>query len=361
MILTIITFVIILSLLVFVHEFGHFIVAKKTGIKVLEFAFGFPPRIWSKKVGETTYAINAFPIGGYVKMLGEVEKSSHPRAFENQSRGVRFSVSIAGVVMNLFLAWFILSLGFVIGMSPVVSDYRTIPGKVVKSEIIIAEVQSGSAAESAGLKQMDVLNSADLNGKTIKFGSVEALSDFTKANKGQKILINYSRSGEDLQSELTLSQDAQAPLGIVGVNNAIVRVPWYRAPYVALRETYKITEYTAIFLKDFVAKLVTRGEYSDQVGGPVQIYMATGTVVKIGIMAVLQFVAILSINLAIINILPLPALDGGRIFFILSEAIARRRLIKEHVENIIHSIGFALLILLIALVTYKDIAKLISK
>ena len=128
MALTIITFIIVLSLLVIAHEFGHFIVAKRTGIKVEEFAIGFPPRIWSKKRGETEYIINAIPLGGYVKMLGEVEKSSDPRAFENQSRIVRFSVAVAGVVMNIVLAWIILSIGFMVGMSPIVSNYRDIPG-----------------------------------------------------------------------------------------------------------------------------------------------------------------------------------------------------------------------------------------
>jgi len=359
MLLTIITFVVVLSILVLAHEFGHFIVAKKTGIKVEEFAIGFPPRLWTKKIGETNYSVNAIPLGGYVKMLGEVEKSTDPRAFENQSRGVRFSVAIAGVIMNLVLAWIILTVGFTIGMSPVVSDYRSIPGKVIKNEIIISELRADSAAEKAGFKQMDVIKSAVIGSSSFEFGSVENLSSFTKSHRGQEVIFNYKRSGQELQQRVALDDNSEAPLGVVAVNNAVVRVPWYKSPYVALRETYKITEYTAIFVKDFFGRLFSTGKVSDQVGGPVQIYVATGTVVKIGIMAVLQFIAILSINLAIINILPLPALDGGRLLFIVIETIARRRLIKENIEAIIHTVGFALLFLLIALVTYNDIAKLI--
>lgn len=360
MLLTIITFIIVLSLLVLAHEFGHFIVAKKTGIKVEEFALGFPPRIWTKKIGETNYSINAIPIGGYVKMLGEVEKSSHPRAFENQSRGVRFSVAVAGVVMNLILAWVIFTIGFAIGMSPVISDYRSLPGKVIKSEIIVAEVQKDSAADKAGLKSMDTIISASLEGQTVTFGSVEDLSNFTRSHRGREVLFRYTREGKELEKNVTLGASSEAPFGVVAVNNATIRVTWYKAPYVALRETYKTTEYTAVFIKNFFAKIFTKGEVSKEVGGPVQIFMATGTVVKIGIMAVLQFIAILSINLAIINILPLPALDGGRIIFIIVEAIARKRLIKEYVENIIHTVGFALLIILILLVTYNDILKYIK-
>lgn len=361
MILTILTFVIVLSILVIAHEFGHFIVAKKTGIKVEEFALGFPPRLWSKKIGETNYSLNAIPLGGYVKMLGEVEKSSDPRAFENQSRGVRFSVAVAGVLMNIILAWLLFTVGFTIGMSPVVSDYRSLPGKVIRSEIIVAEVRENSAAFEAGLQPMDTIESAEIKGTVYTFGSVEDLSNFTKSHRGEEVLFRYEHQGKELQKQVVLKDDSEAPFGVVAVNNATVRVPWYQAPYVALRETYKVTEFTAVFVKNFFGRIFTQGEVSREVGGPVQIFMATGTVVKIGIMAVIQFIALLSVNLAIINILPLPALDGGRIIFIAIESIARKRLIKEHVENIIHTIGFALLIILILLVTYNDILKLITK
>ncbi|OQB06587.1 MAG: putative zinc metalloprotease [bacterium ADurb.Bin212] len=361
MILTIITFVVILSLLVLAHEFGHFLVAKKTGIKVEEFAIGFPPRLWSKKVGETAYSINAVPLGGYVKMLGEVEKSKDPRAFENQSRGVRFSVAVAGVVMNIVLAWVILMLGFTIGMSPIVSDYRDIPGEVISSEIIVATVLPDSAAEQAGIKQMDRIKSMQLDGESYDFGSVEDLSEFTRSHKGNNVKVYLSRDGSDQSYDVTLGSGDSSPFGISAVNNAVVRVPWYKSPYVALRETYEITRYTAVFVGQLFSKVFTDSQVKEQVGGPVQIYLATGTAVKIGFVAVLQLIAILSVNLAIINILPLPALDGGRILFIIIETIARKRIIKEKVESIIHAIGFALLLGLIVLVTYNDIAKIIAK
>lgn len=361
MLLTILTFIIILSMLVLAHEFGHFIVAKKTGIKVEEFAIGFPPRVWSKKIGDTAYSINAIPLGGYVKMLGEVEKSNDPRAFENQSRGVRFSVAIAGVTMNLVLAWFILALGFSLGMSPIVSDYRDIPGEVITSEIIVANVLPGSAAEKYGIQQMDKIQSMIFDNQTYKFGSVEDMSKFTRSHQGNTITVNLFRGSEEISQEVILGEGEISPFGVSAVNNAVVRVPWYRTPYVALRETYEITRYTAVFIGELFSKIFVDDQVKEQVGGPVQIYLATGTAVKIGFVAVLQLIAILSVNLAIINILPLPALDGGRILFIIIEAIARKRIIKEKVESVIHAIGFALLMGIIVLVTYNDVAKIIAK
>lgn len=358
MILTIITFIIALGILILMHELGHFIAAKKTGVKVEEFAFGFPPRIWSKKRGETTYVINAIPIGGYVKMLGELEKSSDRRAFENQNRWRRFVISVAGVTANLILAWLILTLGFIIGMAPLVSSPDAIPGKKISTEVVIAEVIKDSPAEKAGFAQGAYISSATTKDGTINFTSISQFSSFTASHRGEKVVFNYKIDDQTYDKEVTLSKDKEASLGVLGIEHSIVRVPWYRAPYVALRETYKITELTVIFLKDFFVKLFSTGKVAEGVGGPVAIYVMTGAVVKIGIMAILQFIALLSINLALINILPFPALDGGRILFIILESIARKKIVKEKVEQIIHTIGFALLIVLIVLITYKDIANL---
>lgn len=358
MILTIITFIIVLGVLILIHELGHFIAAKKAGVKVEEFAFGFPPRIWSKKRGETTYVINAIPIGGYVKMLGELEKSSDKRAFENQSRWRRFVISIAGVTANVILAWLILTIGFIIGMAPLVSSPDAIPGKKISTEIVVAEVVKDSPADKAGFAQGAYISSATTNGGTTNFTSISQFSRFTASHRGETVVFNYKIDNKTSNKEVTLSKDKEASLGVLGIEHSIVRVPWYKAPYVALRETYKITELTVIFLKDFFVKLFSTGKVAEGVGGPVAIYVMTGAVVKIGIMAILQFIALLSINLALINILPFPALDGGRILFIILEAIARKKIVKEKVEQIIHTVGFALLILLIVLITYKDVVNL---
>ena len=361
MLLTIIAFIIILGVLVLIHELGHFLAAKKSGVKVEEFALGFPPRLWSKKIGETEYSINAIPIGGYVRMEGELEEHPSPRAFENQGRFKRFVISIAGVVMNLLLAWAILTIGFAIGMAPIVSPPKALPGKILSSKIMIVQVDEDSPAKELGLIPGDVVTSATANGEKFEIKDLSDLSKFTKSHKGELAEFEYIHEGETISNSITLSENEDAPLGVISVEQGVVRVPWYRAPDVALRETVKIFQLTAEFFQSFFAKLFSTGKVQDGVGGPVAIYAYTGTMVKAGFMAVLQFVAILSVNFALVNILPFPALDGGRIIFILSEVITGRKLIKQKVEHIIHLAGFAFLILLIIAVTYNDIVGLVAK
>lgn len=360
MVLTIIAFIVVLGILVFVHELGHFIAAKKTGVKVEEFALGFPPRIYSAKRGETEYSINAFPLGGYVKMLGELEHSSDKRAFENQKPGKRFIISIAGVIMNLILAWVLLTAGFAIGMSPVVSNPDTIPGKKLTSDVIIADVSKDSPAAAAGLQAGDIALKASTNTEEKSFKSPSDLSAFTGSHKNQEITITVKRDNTEISKSIMLS-NTDAPLGVSVVEKAIVRVTWYKAPYIALKETYGITKLTGQFLAGMFKNIFTHGKVSEGVGGPVAIYMYTGLAVKAGMMVLLQFIAMLSINLALINILPFPALDGGRLLFIVLEKLYGKKVVKERVENIIHTVGFALLILLIVAITYRDVVHLIIK
>ncbi|MFA7243986.1 MAG: site-2 protease family protein [Patescibacteria group bacterium] len=362
MILTIVTFIIILALLVLSHEFGHFIAAKKAGVKVEEFAFGFPPRLFSIKKGETTYTINTFFfLGGYVKMLGELEESKSKRALENQPAYKRLIISLAGILMNIVLAWVLLVVGFSVGMSPVISPSDQVPGKRLSNQIIIADFENNSPAKSAGLAAGDIIKEIDSSNTTQNVGSFSDLTNFTQAYYGQKVTVVYERDGAINKQEVSLSGSSDAPLGVGLIERSIIRVPLYDAPWVAAREEYRIGIFTFEFLGNYLHNLFTTGQAGEGVGGPVAIYTYTGLFVRMGILALLQFVALLSINLAILNILPIPALDGGRILFILIEMVARRRLIREYVENIIHSVGFVFLLLLIALITYGDIIHLIRK
>jgi len=361
MILTIIVFLIVLGILVIVHEFGHFVVAKKTGVKVLEFAVGFPPRLYSKKRGETEYSINAVPLGGYVKMLGELEHSKDKRAFENQKPSVRFWITIAGVVMNIVLAWVLLSIGFAIGMSPIVSSPDSIPGKKLSSEIILADVAKDSPADKAGIQAGDIALSATSNGVYTAFSSLNQFDAYNADHKGKIVTYALKRGDETISKETSLSEDSDSQLGVVIIEKAEIRVPWYLAPVVALRETYRIAELTFEFLGTFIKTLFIHGQFEQGVGGPVAIYTYTGLALKAGFMVLLQFVALLSINLALINILPFPSLDGGRLVFVILERFFGKRVIKENVENIIHTVGFALLIVFIVAITYKDIVNLFHK
>jgi regulator of sigma E protease len=293
-------------------------------------------------------------------MLGELEHSTDKRAFENQTPGKRFAIAIAGVVMNIVLAWVILTIGFAIGMSPVVSSPDSIPGKKLSSEIIIADFEQGSPAAQAGLVANDIIVGGSFNNQSVDFGSIKDLQNFTAAHKGESVSIRYKR--DNTTAEKTIQETTNdGPLGVVIVEKAIIRVPWYKAPYVALHETYEIVKLTFEFFGSFIAKLFSTGKVEQGVGGPVAIYVYTGLAIKAGIMVLLQFVALLSINLAVINILPFPALDGGRLVFILLEKIFRKRVVKEKVENTIHLVGYALLILLIVAVTFRDVINLFHK
>jgi len=360
--ITIILFIFILGFLVFVHEMGHFVAAKIAKIKVEEFAFGFPPRIWARKKGETIYAINAIPIGGYVKMLGETENSQSRRSFSQKKPWVRIIVSVSGVLMNVILAWALLTVGFSIGMTPLTSDSDSIPGEKISTSIVVAGVNTNSVADLAGLENGDNLISAISNNESIVyFKSPSDVTNYTTNHKGQKISIVYERAKKQQIAEVVLPSESSAPLGISIVENSIVRTPWYWSPVVAFREIARIIEINIEFLKSFFIQLFSSGQVSEEVGGPVAIYIFTGMAAKAGAMVVLQFIAMLSISLALINILPFPALDGGRIFFILLENIFRKKIIKDEAENIIHAIGFALILLFAAVITYKDIVNLIIK
>lgn len=361
MILTIIVFLIVLGILVIVHEFGHFIVAKKAGVKVEEFAVGFPPRIYSKKRGETQYSINAIPLGGYVKMLGELEHSKDKRAFENQKPIVRFWISIAGVTMNIILAWLLLTIGFLVGMSPIVSSPDSIPGKKLSSEIILADIVKDSPADKAGIEAGDIAISATSENVLTEFSTLNQFDEYNENHKGKEVVYSLKRNNEIISKTTTLSSDEDSQLGVAIIEKAEIRVPWYKAPYIALREVYRIAKLTFEFLWVFVSNLFTQGQIAEGVGGPVAIYTYTGLALQAGIMVLLQFVALLSINLALINILPFPALDGGRIVFIILERFYGKKVVKEHIENIIHNIGFALLIIFILAITYKDILNLFQK
>ena len=360
MILTTVVFIFILGLLVFVHEMGHFVAAKISGIKVEEFAFGFPPRIWSKKHGETNYSINAIPIGGYVKMLGESEESQSLRSFSRKKPLIRAVVSVSGVLMNVVLAWLILSIGFTIGMSPLVSSADSIPGKKLSTSVIVAGVGESTPASKAGIKPGDILIRGGMVGETkTEFLELSSVINFSQSHINSKIELVLKRDNQEQMVTATVSDNKEAPLGISIVENSVVRVPFYLSPVVAFREIIRIIGINLEFLKDFFTLLFSTGKVSKEVGGPVAIYVLTGVAAKAGVMVVAQFIAILSISLALINIMPFPALDGGRLLFIVLEKIFRRKLVKENIENVIHSVGFVLIILLAILITYKDIVNFV--
>ncbi len=362
MLITILAFVFVLGLLILVHELGHFLAAKAAGVKVEEFSIGFPPRIFSFKRGETKYSVGALIFGGYVKMLGEDTESASPRAFNQQTPGKRFAISVAGVLMNFALAWIILSIGFMAGMTPPVTPSDQVKfGTAVKGQVYLAEIMSGSAAEKGDLKIGDQVLKLSSGSDIVDPTSLAQVSEFTGRNSGKEIAVKINRNNSVIEKTIKLSDDKSAPLGVAIINQSIVRVPWYLAPYVALLEFWGIVKVIFIFLGGFFTQLFHTATLSDQVGGPIAIFSLSGNAARAGAQALFQFIAMLSINLGLINILPIPALDGGRALFIILEKIFGKRIVKENIENIIHNVGFALLMLLVLAVTVKDVIKLFHK
>lgn len=359
MLVTLIVFILILGLLIFVHELGHFIMAKRAGIKVEEFAFGFPPRLFAVKKGETEYALNLFPIGGYVKMLGEEEDASksekaNPRSFAHQSVWTRSKVVVAGVIMNFILAWVLISLGYMVGMTPLASDAAKIPYAQTNHGIVVSAVGKDSAADLMGIKPGDYVSK--FNGMPIT--TAKQLPEITKQHKGEEATIEIMRKGVTQTVSGKLGT-GEGPLGVRIDEDTKVKLPIWWAPFYGLWETLKAIGLVFTGIVDFFRQLVVRHHIPAEAAGPVGIFYYTRSVLELGLGATLSFIAILSVNLGVINIMPIPALDGGRFLFILLEKFNKgKKLVNQEIENIAHLIGFILLMALIVTITYHDILKI---
>ncbi len=351
-----------LAVLIFVHELGHFIIAKKFGIRVDEFAIGFPPKIWSKKYGETTYAINSIPFGGYVKIFGEnpdEQSMSGPdsaRSFINASRPKQTAVLVSGIVFNILFAFILLSISFMSGLTTSVQDY----GLYAKDRhVIIIAAQANSPARKAGLAGGETVISLESESKKIDNFTVAEVQDFI-ANSEGPIKINYKRDNDFKTAIITATEgivEGKKAIGIAMDEVGVVRLP----PHKALFEGAKLTGLTiknvAIGLYSFIFNaFIGKADFS-QITGPVGIVRLVGEASTLGIVYLMSFAAFISLNLAVINIIPFPALDGGRLLFVAIEAI-RRKSISPKVANTLNTAGFALLILLMFAVTYKDIVKM---
>lgn len=343
--LTLIAFLIILGLLVFVHELGHFSAAKLLQVKVEEFAFGFPPKLFCRKRGETKYCINAIPFGGYVKMLGEDESADSPRSFSKKKVRSRLAIVIAGVVMNFVLAGVLFSIGYMIGMTPIRLDTQSLGGQK-NYEVTIAEVVTGSVAEKAGIKVGDIIEG---------FTTAEEFSSFTKDNRGQSVSLSVERGGEELVKDITLGSDESAPFGVALVDLATVKLPFFQAIAAGFKEMVLTTGYIAVLIVQLFGRLFSSGQVGESVAGPVKIFNITGEAVEMGWSYILQFAALLSINVGLVNILPFPALDGGRAVLIFLEGVFRKKVLREDWENLLHTAGFVILIGLIAIVTIREV------
>lgn len=363
MILTILVFVVILSVLVLIHELGHFLVAKRLGIKVEEFGFGLPPRAFGKKIGETIYSINWLPIGGFVKLYGEDEAGGgkwkmengkwktgdRDRAFFARPIWQRSAIVVSGVVMNFLLSVVIISYLFgVLGVPTAGKD------------VVITAVVKNSPAYDAGLKKGDIVESIN----NIKVTNPSQLISITKKHLGEEVALKIKDQKSNIKNIRVMPRrnypKGEGPMGVaIGQNVITKKYPLYQAPVIAFLETLKISWLIVAGFSTMLFNLISQGIVPKDIAGPVGIAQLTGQFVQFGPAAILSFVSLLSLNLAILNILPIPALDGGRLFFILVE-LATRRKVSQKFEARAHAVGMAFLLVLIALITLHDVVRVFS-
>jgi len=447
--MTLIIFLAVLAILILTHEFGHFIFAKLSGVKVEEFGLGFPPRIlgfqslrgkifkeiekeksvgveintlkvgeetlikekiteeiqevgevipikkrrfifWNKKPLDeenknfeagTLYSLNLIPFGGFVKIYGEETLTSQPealevgvptslkesvgsdkRSFSCQRLYIRALILVAGVLFNLLLAWPVLTAGFLIG-APVSIENNEISGGIMTNKgVMILQVQENTPAEAAGLKEGDyLLEFISKDGEILKVSDVKSVQNFIAKYSGTEIQINYLRGGKEFSVKATPVIKPEANKGSLGIAMdyvAILKLPFYKAVWEGLKTTLDLIGIMAKAFINFFANIFVKKELLTQIAGPVGIAKIVAGAAQSGFIFILQLIALLSINLALINIIPFPALDGGRLLFLAIEFF-KGKPISQKAANIANNIGFAILIILMIVITYRDILKII--
>ena len=373
-------FILILIALILVHEFGHFIVAKAFRIRVDEFGIFFPPRLFAKRFGETEYSFNALPLGGFVRIFGEDrnEAANNPRSFANKPRLVQAAVVVAGVVFNILFAWLAFSLGYMVGLPTAASHEGW--GQVRDARPVIVGVYPDSPAARAGLMPKDVVVSLQ-TGKgesTPENATAKQIREFIAAHQDESVVLSVLRpstpfdttqgkslgaSGEEEKVFLTKAEagliEGRKAIGIEIDDVGVLQLP----PPEALLQGAILTKSTTVAvaqgLGGFFSKLLRGAADFTAVAGPIGIVNFGASAVGQGFAAAVVLTALISINLALINLLPIPGLDGGRLLIIAVESVLRRP-VPERLTMALTMTGFALLILLMIVVSYHDIVRLIT-
>lgn len=357
MLISILVFVVVLSVLVLVHELGHFIMARRAGVWVEEFGFGLPPRLIGKKIGETIYSINVFPFGGFVRLHGEQDEegiTNKSRAFLYRSKRTRASIVVAGVVMNFILA--VLAFAAVYSFSGIPRDTH---------KLRVVGVASGSPAQTAGVIVGDVITKVGKDSVT----SVGSFVSKVNSKRGVNVDFEIERALSGQTSVIRLQMkprenppQGEGPLGVTITTTEIYFPPLWQRPFYGI---YYGTKESFVWVGDVfrgltgIAKEASQGKVPSQVSGPVGIFALVYEIIKTGDVKILvNFIGIISINLAVLNILPIPALDGGRLLFIGIESVVGKKVVPK-VEATIHTIGIIILLLLILAITVGDIRRLI--
>lgn len=362
--MSLLIFILILVALIWVHELGHFSVAKFFGIKVEEFAIGFPPRLFVVQWGETKYTFNLLLLGGFVRIHGENDQSdgaADPRSFASRSRPVQAAVLVAGVTFNILFAWLAFSVGYMAGM-PTSAQHDGF-GTVVGAQPVVLMVMPESPAAAAGLMGGDVITRMETATEQLPLGAnAEAIREFIATHEEQSLVVSVLRNGEEqivvARAEEGFVEGRRA-LGIQLDDVGVLRLPPHLALLQGALATKNLTVATAVGLGTFFSSIVTGTADFSGVAGPIGIATIGSQAVNAGFAEAVFITALISINLAIINLLPIPGLDGGRLVIVGVESVLRRPISQKVTTGLMFA-GFAFIIILMILVSAQDIARLIG-
>lgn len=357
--------------LVIIHEFGHFLAARRNGVVVEEFGIGFPPRAWKRKTKKGfIFSLNWLPIGGFVKLKGENDSASEKGSFGAATFWVKTKIMLAGVAMNLAVAFALLTILALIGMPKILDNQFTVASdtKVVKNEVLVGYIEPGSPAEKAGLQTRDRLISiqpspgdatGDVSAQTLT--NAAQLPEITRQFFGQKVTVFFERDGKEQTAEVQLRNQEEAKgkayLGVSPTEYTLQRSTW-SAPLVALGLLKQFTVATFQGLGSMVNALFQgdAAKASEQVSGPVGIVVVLKEGSLLGLHFILFVIAIISLSLAIMNVLPIPALDGGRFYVLLLSRLFGRKLSQDMEERIVGT-SFVFLLILMVLITIVDVRR----
>ena len=361
--MSVIIFIIILGVLIFVHELGHFLVAKKTGIRVDEFAIGFPPRLFSFKKGGTRYSLNLIPFGGYVKIFGEnpdeeSSKSTAKDSFVNKPRYTQAAVLIAGILFNVIFAWIILTGSLMSGFPSAVNETNS--DNIKDAAITIVHIEDNSPAEKANLMLGDTILKLSSITETLTPTDILQVQSFIQSHGNEPMDISVGRDNATVNITVQAEENVVAGKKAIGI--AMDNIGTYKLPFfTTIKEGFLMTgemiKAIVVGLGNLIGQAFAgKGSMSD-VAGPVGIVSLVKDASHFGFVNVLSLTAILSLNLAVLNLVPFPALDGGRLLFVAIEAITRRPL-NQKFANVTNLIGFSILILLMLAITVNDVVRL---
>ncbi len=361
--MSIFLFIVVLFFLILVHELGHFLTAKWSKMRVDEFAIGFPPRLFSIKRGETEYSINLLPIGGYVKIWGEngSEVTDGARAFGSRPKYQQAIVLLAGIFMNILAAWVLFLAVSLIGTPTMVDENGPLASSAT---LTTTAILPGSPAEKAGIPLGAKIEAVSSNTDDLQKLTPTEFTAFITSHNDQPIKISYVHKGVVYEATLTpesgviISEPDRKAVGLATGLVTISKLGPIEAIIAATNRTWDSLRAITVGLIAFIGSAFTLSADVSQVTGPIGIAGMVGDAAEFGFVSLLVFTAFISLNLAVINLLPIPALDGGRLIFVIAEAIIRRPINPEWMARV-NFAGFMLLILLMIAVTYNDILRII--